>query len=165
SAEPLPPLSLVDVLGIAAENSRDFQARRESLYLQALDLTLQRWNFSVQELGALAAFVEGDGDGAQTAGADGNLAISKVFETGARVLGSIGIELVRDVSTGDAWGAFTTLSFSITQPLLRGFGSDVVREPLTQAERDVLYEARAFERFRRTFAFDVATRYFRVLEQ
>jgi outer membrane protein TolC len=53
----------------------------------------------------------------------------------------------------------------ITQPLLRGYGSEVVREPLTQAERNVLYEARAYERFRRTFAFDVASRFFAILRQ
>jgi outer membrane protein TolC len=48
--------------------------------------------------------------------------------------------------------------------LLRGFGEDVVLEPLTQAERDVVYEARAYERFMHTFAVDVAERFFRVLE-
>jgi outer membrane protein TolC len=39
-----------------------------------------------------------------------------------------------------------------------------VLEPLTQAERNTLYEIRAFNRFRKTFAVDVATQYFRALE-
>lgn len=161
-----PALSLVEVLQIAAENSREFQARREALYLEALDLTLQRWNFSVQELGELGAFLSADGDGeAKTTGGNGGLVLSKLFETGARVLGSIGIDFARDLSSGDPWGAFTSLSLNVTQPILRGFGRDVVREPLTQAERNVLYEARSFERFRRTFAFDVASRFFNVLAQ
>lgn len=161
----LPPLGLVDVLQIGAQNSREFQSRREALFLQALDLTLQRWSFSVQEAGVLSAFLDGDRDGATLAGGAGALSLAKLFESGARALGSIGVDFVRNVSTGDAWGAFTSLSLNVTQPILRGFGRDVVREPLTQAERDVLYEARTYERFRRTFAVDAATRYFRVLEQ
>ena len=39
--EDLPPLDLVDCLRIAAENSRTYQDRRESLYFEALDLTLE----------------------------------------------------------------------------------------------------------------------------
>ena len=42
--------------------------------------------------------------------------------------------------------------FSVTQPLLRGSGSRIVYEPLTQAERDLIYEVRSFERYRRSFA-------------
>ena len=38
-------------------------------------------------------------------------------------------------------------------------------EPLTQAERDLVYEVRAYERFRKTFAVDVASRYYQVLSQ
>lgn len=164
--EEVPALSLVEVLQIAAENSREFQTRREALYLEALDLTLQRWDFSVQELGELGAFLSADGDGeARTAGGNGRFVLSKLFESGARLLGSIGIDLARDVSSGDPWGAFSNLSLNVTQPILRGFGRDIVREPLTQAERNVLYEARSFERFRRTFAFDVASRFFNVLAQ
>src|SRR6266850_7761399 len=34
----LPPLSLVQCLGIAAENSRDYRTHEEALYLAALDL-------------------------------------------------------------------------------------------------------------------------------
>lgn len=165
-APELPPLSLAEVLEIAAENSREFQDQRESLYLTALDLTLQRWDFSVQQIGALGAFLEKNrGTNAQVAGGDGSLALRRMFETGASVLGSIGFQVSKDIRNGDPWTLFTNLSFSVTQPLLRGFGRGVAREPLTQAERDVLYEARSYERFRRTFAFDVVSRYFRVLAQ
>jgi outer membrane protein TolC len=45
----------------------------------------------------------------------------------------------------------------MTQPLLRGAFKDVRMEPFTQAERNVLYEARDFARFRKQFYFDTVS--------
>ncbi len=158
-------VSLVRVLEIAAENSREFQARREDLYLVALDLTEERFRFDVRETGSVAAFVDGTGFEADTATGSANLGLSRLLGTGALIVGNIGASLFRFVSTGDAWEATSDLSLSVTQPLLRGFGSRITTETLTQAERDVIYQVRSYERFRRTFAFDVADRYFRILAQ
>ena len=160
----LGPMSLVECLEIAAENSRDFQTRREALYLAALDLTLEEWQFSVQQNGSFGAFLQGRGR-TERAGLLSNFGLTKLFESGLQVAGNIGVDLVRNISTGDGWDAVSNLSLNITQPLLRGFGTKIVREPLTQAERTVLYEARVYERFRRTFAFDVASNFFRILQQ
>jgi outer membrane protein TolC len=54
---------------------------------------------------------------------------------------------------------------AVTQPLLRGFGTEIVREPLTQAERDLIYQIRAFERFRQTFSVDVISEFYRLLQE
>ncbi|MDP6370189.1 MAG: TolC family protein, partial [Planctomycetota bacterium] len=70
----------------------------------------------------------------------------------------------RIVSSGDGWDAITDISLSITQPLLRGAGRAIAREPLTQAERDLIYQVRAFERYRRTFAVETAQRFYDLLE-
>ncbi|MEF8788115.1 MAG: TolC family protein, partial [Planctomycetota bacterium] len=53
---------------------------------------------------------------------------------------------------------------TVTQPLLRGRGI-AVTEPLTQAERNLIYEMRRFVRFRRTFFTQVYSEYFDVLQQ
>ena len=161
----LEPLQLVECLSVAAENSRDYQTQREQLYLAALDLTLERWNFSVQQTGTFGAFLAGRGGDAESAGVLSNLGLTRLLGTGLRLVGNIGLDLVRDVSTGDGWDAVSNLSLNVTQPLMRGFGRRIVQEPLTQAERTVLYQARSYERFRRTFAFDVASRFFRILVQ
>ncbi len=158
-------LDLVDCLEVAAENSRDWQDERERLFRAALDLTLARWDFSVQENGTASAFVAGRGGEAESQGFLSNLNLFKLLGIGTRVTANIGIDLLRDVGTGDGWDALSHLSLNITQPILRGFGSEIVMEPLTQAERDVLYAARRYERFRRTFAVDIAERFFQVLEQ
>jgi outer membrane protein TolC len=162
-ARDLAPLTLVQCLEIAAESSRDFQDRREALYLTALDLTLERWRFSVQPDGSATGFFDGSGDDGEELGLLSSLGISKLFESGAQIVGDVGLDLTRDIGSGDGWSALSNLSLTITQPLLRGFGGDVVREPLTQAERNVLYEARAYERFRRSLAFEVAQRFWRLL--
>ena len=160
--ESLEPLDLFACLDVAAENSREYQTQREALYVAALDLTLERWRFSVQENGTFGAFLARRG--ADSSGFDADLGLSRLFGTGLSVVGNIGVDLARDISRGDALEAVSNFSLNITQPLLRGFGRDVVMEPLTQAEREVLYEARRYERFRSTFAFDVAGFFFRVLQ-
>src|SRR5262249_16606481 len=50
-----------------------------------------------------------------------------------------------------------------TRPLLRNNGFKQETENLTQAERDLLYEVRAFTRSRKTFSVDVASAYYGVL--
>lgn len=159
------PLGLGQCLEVAAENSRAYQDRRESLYGAALDLTLERWRFSYQETGSFSAFLHDDGASEPDTGVLSNLGITKLLGTGAQIVGDVSIDLVRDLGSADGWDAVSNLSLNVTQPLLAGFGSRVVEENLTQAERDVLDEARTYERFRRTFAFDVASRYQRILVQ
>lgn len=161
-------LDLVGCLQVAAENSRAWQDQREALFRAALDLTLERWNFSVQENGTLGGFVSGIGFQRETeveGGLLSNLNLFKLLGIGTKITANLGIDLLETLGNGDAWDALTHLSLNITQPILRGFGADIVKEPLTQAERDVLYQARAYERFRRTFSVDIAQRFFQVLER
>lgn len=158
-------LGLVRVLEVAAENSRDYQRRKEDLYLAALDLTLERFAFAAQRSGQLSALLSGTGDGAQTATAGNGFGIQRLLGTGAQLVGSLGLTLARDLASGDGWDLASNMRFEVTQPLLRGFGRRIVLEPLTQAERNVVYAVRTFERFRRTFGVDVTQRYLRILQQ
>ena len=156
-------LSLDDCLEIAAENSRSYQSQKEQLYLAALDLTLERWRFgTLIDLGA-GASASGDGfdDGSASAGADGSA--SRLFGNGGQVVTNIGASLFRAIGSGDGWDAIGNLGVSFTQPLLRGSAREVVMEPLTQAERNLVYAVRSFERFRRTFGQNVASRYYNLL--
>jgi outer membrane protein TolC len=164
--ETVEPLSLVDALEIAAENSRDYQQQKETLYLTALDLTLARYAFQVQQNGEFGALINGDFEnGATDAAVTGDYALTKLLGTGAAIIGNIGFSLARTLTSSDDWDLTSNYAFSVTQPLLRGFGERIVKEPLTQAERDVVYQVRSFERFRRTFAVDVCSRYLRILQQ
>jgi outer membrane protein TolC len=155
---------LVSCLRIAAENSRDYQSRKESLYLAALNVTLERWLLGWRPSLTGQAAIDGIGSDADTQSAGFSFQMRKILGTGAEVVGGIGLSMFRVVGGGSP-SATSDIGLAITQPLLRGSGSRIVYEPLTQAERDLIYEVRSFERFRRSFAVDVTTRMLRLLEQ
>jgi outer membrane protein TolC len=155
-------LDLRTCLEIAAQNNRDYQARKESLYRAALDVTFERWDLGwISDAGADIG-IEGLGDEgtAVTGGADYGL--RKVLGTGAEIVGGIGLSLFKDILGGGSWGLASSASLAFTQPILRGSGSLIVFENLTQAERDLVYEVRTFERFRRQLAVDLADRLLRL---
>jgi len=159
------PLTLLDCLRIAAENSRTYQDRKQAVYETALDLTLEKWRFAAQPFGGASASTSGTIDDPELddVAADATLGVQRLLGAGATVLGRIGSSLFRVVRSGASWDVIHDASLSITQPLLRGFGRRIAQEPLTQAERNLIYEVRRFERFRRTFAVDVARRFYDVL--
>ncbi|MCC7012013.1 MAG: TolC family protein [Planctomycetes bacterium] len=163
--EVLAPIDLVSSLTIASENSRDYRRRMEDLYLAALDLTLERFRFAVQRDGTFSTLFKGNADGLTEASSGFGAGLARVLGTGASIVGDFGLSLARSLTGSSSDGITSDLSLSITQPLLRGFGERIVLEPLTQSERNVVYEVRDFERFRRTFAVDVASRYFDILQQ
>lgn len=82
--------------------------------------------------------------------------------------GAIGLGLTsnffRFLSGEPESASFSALTGSFVQPLLRGAGSRVAAERLTQAERDVLYALRDFTQFRKNFSVQVASEYYAVLQ-
>ncbi|GAB4322277.1 MAG: TolC family protein [Candidatus Sumerlaeia bacterium] len=184
-------LTLQEALGMAALHSREYQSRKEQLYIQALSLTLARWDFapifSVVMEGEWA--YEGERDNPlyvppvlddegnvvekakgsptttiHTATGTFNLGVRKALLTGGDVSVQMVTRLFRITSLPDpSPSATSVITAAITQPLLRGFGPRVALEPLTQAERDMIYAMRDFVRFRRTFLVRVAKDYFAIL--
>src|SRR6266700_1303660 len=51
----------------------------------------------------------------------------------------------------------SNINLDLIQPLLRGGGRAVTLEPLTQNERNLLYEIRLFARFREQFFANITT--------
>ena len=163
ASESVVSLDLRDCLEIASENNRQFQAQRESLYLAALDLTLERWRFGWQPTVGAGASANGSlGGNDDTGSVDAAGRMTRLFGNGGRLVLDIGAALVGAIAEGEGWDALSNLGVSWTQPLLRGSAREVVLEPLTQAERNLTYSVRNFERFRRTFALDVASRYYQL---
>jgi len=162
--EKLENMGILECLGIAADSSENFLQQKESLYFSALNLTQERWRFGLRSETAAGASISGVGENDSSAQANGSLTFSKILGSGANIVMGIGSSLFRLVNTGDGWDAVSDLSLSVTQPLLRGAGVHVTLEPLTQAERSLVYQVRNYERFRRTFAVSVARRVYGVLQ-
>jgi len=157
-------LTLRDVLGLATGHSRSFQREKEDLYLAILGLTGERFRWRPQWASGLDAQAT-DGPDADTVGAGGDLNVSQLLACGGQFTLGLATDVLRR-STGDPrHTAASILTAELIQPLWRGAGRLVARENLTQAERNAVYAVRSFARTRKSFAVDVTSRYYRVLQQ
>jgi len=156
-------LTLPQAVALATAHNRDYQSQREALYIRALDLRLTRHEFETQFFGGGSAGYNADRDD-EVVDVGARLGFNRLLAGGTR----ISVELASawaEVLTGNLRsGLASILSVTIAQPLLRGSDRRVVLETLTQAERDTLYQVRAFNRFRQTFVVSVISEYYRVLQ-
>jgi outer membrane protein TolC len=161
-------IGLADALAIAIANNVEWQSRQEELYLSALSLTDERHAFSPIFSGAVAARAvrepAGGGLVERFGSVVSDLAVTRLFATGARVTVGMNTSLSRLFTEPETRTAQGTFSASLVQPLLQGFGSLVTTENLVQAERDVIYDVRSFDRFRKSFIVDRINDYYRLLQ-
>ena len=159
-------LDLATTLRIAVTSSRDYVTRKESLYQQGLGFSLTRFNYGPQ-FDSAVNYVWGDSeDGLDTSSYGASLGMSHLLPTN----GSLGLStgLSRAMNRGDGndlddWTTSAGISFS--QPLLRGFGHDLYRESLTQAERSMVYAVRDFELFRQDYVIRITQQFFDLVKQ
>lgn len=162
-------INLDDALRIAARNSRDYQSQKESVFRAALNLDLERNFFRTTFAGGIDGFLQTNrsGGGSPTTGIDSttDLSLQRRLESGMTLTSAIALDLAKLLSDGSPGSAALAWDGSIQIPLLRGSGRHIVREPLTQAERDTLYAIWEFERFKGTFAVRIASEYLGVLQR
>jgi outer membrane protein TolC len=169
---PAEHLTLAQTVAIATKYNRDYQSQKDDLYLKALALTGERYKYALKWFGTI--------DANYTKGY--NFELNKnVEEVG--VGAEVGVEktlllpdgIIANSSLIIDWGRFLTgdprtslgsvLSGTVDIPLLGNGGGKVQWENLTQAERNVLYQIRTFNRFRQTFVVSIINDYYRVLQQ
>lgn len=215
-------ITLEKALEIAINKNREYLTKKESVYLSALSLSLERYYFSpiftsrhsavitqkatdvsvpseyanmleafqraipsiqsitgtsaqllseyhkiLKQAGDIAGWTESDYLTVDTQSLAGNIkhGVSVLFLGGGRLALQLTNNFLRFLSGGTTESAQSVLSASFTQPLWRGRGRLVSAENLTQAERDVLYELRAFTRYRQEFVVSICKSYFSVLQQ
>ncbi|MEM9587393.1 MAG: hypothetical protein AAGA03_08930, partial [Planctomycetota bacterium] len=151
---------------LALLHSPQYQSQLEELYLAALRVSAQRFEFDTQLFGGKSVNFFADGplttNGANSqvtvanSGPGGGWALQRRFATGSDLVIGLANSIVWEFSGNDSSVGTTLLDFTFTQPLLRAAGRDVVLENLTLAERDLLANVRAFERFRRSFNLNIA---------
>jgi hypothetical protein len=81
----------------------------------------------------------------------------RTFATGSDLVVGLANSLTWQVAGPNNQSSSTVLDFSLVQPLLRQAGRDVILERLTLAERTLLANVRAMERYRRGFYMQVVT--------
>ncbi len=161
-------LTLIDALQAGAGNSREYRQAKEDIFRRALDLDLQE-NVFRHSLTALAgSLLSTDLSGDDTVSGsetDAKANWGKKFTTGLELTAQLGLDLVKLLTSpnNSSLGIFVDTTISI--PLLRGAGKDIVREPLTRAERELVYAIYRFERFKRVFAVTLVSDYLQVVKQ
>ena len=147
---------------LALINNREYQSIREDLYLATLPVTTQRFSFAWQWAAIEQAFRQWAGPGSLE-GHQNNwtlgttVGVSKLFSTGALLTSTFANTTVFNfLKKGDGLNSVSTINLDLIQPLLRGGGKAVTLEPLTLAERNLMYTIRAYWRFREQFYANVA---------
>ncbi|MBL8818280.1 MAG: TolC family protein [Planctomyces sp.] len=166
----LQDVSLPQAVELSYIHSREYQTVIEDLYLRALDLTFERFRLGVRYLGVggtepgslFRTTTSADGE---TQGSLGStFGISQALPTGGQMAVELANSTLWIFGSGGSSSA-SSLSYSLTQPLLFNAGRKIALEPLTQAERNVLYQARNLARFRQTLFTDVSSDYLQLLLQ
>lgn len=154
-------LDLDDAVRIGLLHSPDYQRNLETMYLSALDVSIERFRFDSQFFYSRGFnYVRNGvlrGDTTVVRGGPNSASMSKRFAAGGTLIADFANSLTWQIAGPDNFTAPSLLSFTFIQPLLRGGGRDVVLERLTLAERALLTNVRAFERYRRGFYTEIAT--------
>jgi hypothetical protein len=164
-------------LTLALINARVYQFQLENLYLQALPVTLSRFQFGPQFIAGLSpttGTLAPIGGGLAPTVNPGNIfnyrtratglqastlslgtvaGVGKNFDNGVKILASFASQIVFNF-TGKNPAQPTVNSFlpmSVVVPFLRGGGRAITLEPLTQNERNLVYQIRSFAKFRQEF--------------
>ncbi len=159
-------LSKEGAVQMALHHSREYQFEVEDLYLAALDLTFQRFQFDTQFISNTATQFTADAKDRPGSGGDSQSVLSndstvmqlrKTTALGTSAIVGLANSIVWQFSGAQSDSAFTLLNFNLVQPLLR-FGTRVrVLEQLTQQERSLLANVRQLDQYRQGFYTSILT--------
>jgi outer membrane protein TolC len=164
-----PEMDLRAALAFAIAHSREYRFAEEEYVLAALRLLIERHRWGPRFFDEVRAEARASGDNGLY---DSSLSLVNEFritqrlphggEIAARALARATEDLHQFVSGERVQDAELILTADI--PLLRGAGL-AAREDRIQAERSMIYAARAFESFRREFLFDISQDYLDLVVQ
>jgi outer membrane protein TolC len=145
---------------IALLDSREYQTALEGVYLAALSLTLNRFEFALHWFGTNATTYTHFGSGGagtetNTLQSNSTQGFTREFAAGGQLMAEFANNVVFEY-TGHTTLVQSNIILNFVQPLLRGFGRKVRLEALTEAERSVLYTVRDFVHFRKQFWAGIA---------
>lgn len=166
------PMDLPNAWRQTQLTAREFLNAEEEYILSAIRLLIARHGFDIQLFGSTSAAVTATNTPGDPFNRDvplsilNQLGLTKNLPDGGQVAARLiwdATELLRTSAT-ESYTQSAELVLSGEIPLLRGAGA-VAREDLLQSERDLVYAARTFEDFRRSFLVQIARDYFNLLQQ
>lgn len=163
--QPANRLDLVKSIQYAVEHSRQYQGQVEDLYLSGLTVTLERHLLSPRPFARVGAGYTGGQQSVAYRSAltvTTNAGVRQRLPYGGEVVAEALVRFVNAISDNAANGEEASVALSGSLPLLRGAGL-VNLEGLISSERELVYQVRAFEEFRRSFAVNVSRQYFNLL--
>lgn len=159
-------LRLTQAVELAQIHDRDYQFEIEELFLNALDVTFERFQLGVRYLeptGSVSeTLIEGGGSGRFNVNSIG---LSQSLPWGTQLVASLANTTLWSFGAGGQSSSISTMSFQILQPLLNDAGRKVNLEALTQVERNLLYQARDLARFRKILFTDIVSDYLGLMLQ
>ncbi len=160
-------LDLEGILGYAVRHAPDYRREKEELFLTTLSLIIERHEWGPRFFSGVRGQLDGtpeSGDFDTAGSLLADLGVTQRLPYGGSISAAALVEYVAflnkaSTNTADDDSQSAAVNLAINLPLLRGAGM-VAREDLIQAERNLIYAARDFERFRREFLVDLASEYF-----
>ncbi|MDX2132351.1 MAG: TolC family protein [Planctomycetota bacterium] len=157
-------LTLSEALRTAQRSGPQFLGEQERYILAAIALLVERHLWGPRFFNDTTLGLDGSGDDGRF---DHALSVVNSLRATQRLPsgGSVEAAWVWDATeqlretVGGRYTQSSAIVLSGQIPLLRGAG-EVARESLIQRERDLVYAAREFERFRRAHLLDIASDYF-----
>lgn len=160
-------LTLEDALRQSQETGREILSAQEAYLLASIDLLITRHQWGPRLFNDTTVSLAGQGDDGRfehAAELINRLRVTKRLPFGGSAEAAWvwnASENLREASSG-RYRQSSGLVLSGTIPLLRGAGL-IAREDLIQGERDLVYAAREFERFRREYLVSIASDFFELL--
>lgn len=157
-------LKLTEAVELAQIHDRDYQFELEDLFLNALDVTFERYQLGVRYLeptgGVSQTLVEGGDSGRFDVSGIG---LSQSLPWGTQLVANLANTTLWTFGAGGQSSSVSNMSFQILQPLLNDAGRKVNLEALTQVERNLLYQARDLARFRKILFSGIVNDYLGLL--
>lgn len=161
-------LDLETVFRLADTTGREHRQAEEDFILTVVSLLIERHLWSPRLFNDTSVSFVGAGDDGTF---DAALSVINTLRVNQRLPygGSVEARWVTRAAqelVNESTNAYTSSSdlvFAADLPLLRGAGR-VAREELLQAERETVYAARSYERFRRSLLVSIANDYYSLLE-
>ena len=161
-------LTLAETMRLGQKSASEYLSAEEAYILGAIRLLVERHSWGPRFFDDVSASLAGqgtEGDFQHAADIVNNLRVTKKLPYGGSVEAAWvwrATEQLREQTTG-RYKQSSELTLSGNLPLLRGAGL-VAQESLIQSERNLVYQARTFEEFRRDFFVNIARDYFDLLQ-